>query len=271
MDPNESLERESIRQRGSLIALVGTTTRVFEDCLLSNGALIEAPSQLPSYPATARDGFRVRPGRELALAILAMDGLGRDVRPILLPWLFEHAESFDEEGVLRFVYDPIGALLDANFDSFGMIFLHSAVARNPESEIAKRVIDRLLMGSLNQFDVVEGDRQKINSESAAVNLAWLSDLPDFNWMNDEKAIWKHFLFIAAEAESRNRESARRDFLKAIDSADMDGHFAESKDDPAYEASPTPYLLSHLCFVLAAQRTGELDLIPKSGYTGRRRF
>ena len=266
MDSDESVDRLSELQRGSLIARVGTTTRVFDDCRRPDGALIEAPSHLPSYPAEARNGFRVRPGRELALAIIAFDGLRRDVRPQLLPWLIDRAEKFSDDGLLRTEYSPTGEIVDGRIDLTGMALLHRAVSVNGENTLATLVQKRLSLGLNSQPGTA--DLRTRSVENAADNplLSEFSRLPEFSWRDGEQSIWKRFFQIACEAELSRSRSSRRDFLEAIELADMDGHFSESTE----MGSPTPYLLSHLCFLLAAHRTRELELIPKSGYTGMRR-
>ena len=127
----------SAAPRGDLIALVGTTTRVFDDCLLPNGALVEAPGHLSFYPSAARDAMRCRPGRDLALAIAAMDALGRDVRAPLLRWLGERAAGFGDDALLRRAYAVHGPVLDERHDLVGTGLLLRAISADPAAALAE--------------------------------------------------------------------------------------------------------------------------------------
>lgn len=115
--------------RGDLIALVGTTTRLYADCLLPNGALVEAPAHLPFYPAKARDTLRCRPGLDAAVAILAMDALGRDVRTPLLRWVRDRAAGFADDGLLHRAYHVHGPVADDRRDLLGTALLLYAINR----------------------------------------------------------------------------------------------------------------------------------------------
>lgn len=116
----------ALAERGDLIALVGTSTRVMDDCRLPNGALIDAPSHLPSYPVTATDGLACTPGLTIPLAILAGDALGRDERSAVLPWLLSRAEGFVDRG-LSGRYAVQGREIDSRTDEVAAAFLLQAI------------------------------------------------------------------------------------------------------------------------------------------------
>lgn len=142
VSPGPAGTPEEAVQQGDLIALVGTTTRLFEECLLPNGALVEAPVHLPFYPAGARDAFRCRPGILVAFAISSMDALGRNVRAPLLRWIRDRAAGFGDDGLLRAAYAVHGPVLDARHDLIGSGLLLWATSSRPErasNEIAQEV------------------------------------------------------------------------------------------------------------------------------------
>ncbi|MDP9472028.1 MAG: hypothetical protein M3Q71_15410 [Chloroflexota bacterium] len=133
---------ETAFRQGDLVALVGTTTRLYEECLLPNGALVEAPTHLPFYPAGARDAFRCRPGTLVSFAISAMDALGRDVRAPLLRWIRDRAAGFADDGLLRHAYAVHGPVLDTAHDVLGSGLLLWAINARPqraESDVAQEV------------------------------------------------------------------------------------------------------------------------------------
>ena len=125
-------ETAALGQRGDLIALIGTTTRLYADCLLPNGALLEAPSHLPFYPATARDAFRCRPGLLITNAIKAMDALGRDARTPVLRWLRDRAAGFRDDGLLRTTYLVHGPPAEKRPDPIGTGALLAAIFARPD-------------------------------------------------------------------------------------------------------------------------------------------
>ncbi len=123
---------EAPSRQGDLVALVGTTTRLFDECLLPNGALIEAPTHLPFYPPGARDAFRCRPGTLISFAISTMDVLGRDLRAPLLRWIRDRAAGFADDGLLRRAYAVHGPVLDAAHDVIGSGLLLWAINVRPQ-------------------------------------------------------------------------------------------------------------------------------------------
>lgn len=134
MTDRSSVHREefdpelALAQRGDVIALLGTSSRVLDDCRFPNGAVVIAPGHLPSYPRYAPNGLVCEPGLTLALAIAALDELGRDERASLLAWVAERASGFEEDGVLRARYAVNGSVLDAAPDRIGTGLLLTAIA-----------------------------------------------------------------------------------------------------------------------------------------------
>lgn len=92
-----------------IAALVAASLRVFDDCLLPNGCIVAAPSQMPYYPRQAKSYLYVWPGRDSGFILAGMAALGRDVRAALLRWLLERAEGFAETGLIYEEYHPSGS------------------------------------------------------------------------------------------------------------------------------------------------------------------
>lgn len=155
-------------QQGDLIALVGTTTRVLDDCRVANGALVFAPSQLPSYPVGAPDGMVCRPGETLALAIAAADRLGRNERDSLLAWLTNRAAGFNDDGYLRRAYAVHGRVTDRRPDRMGTAMLLWAICAWPDRCTAEPV--RAIVRQLAAGLALGRDRRQA-SPSPTVNLA----------------------------------------------------------------------------------------------------
>ena len=155
-------------QRGDLIVLVGTTTRVLDDCRIQNGALVVAPSQLPSYPVAAPDGMTCRPGETLPLAIAASDGLGRNERQAVLDWLTRRAGGFNDEGYLRRAYALHGRVTDRRPDRLGTALLLWSVCAHPDRATAEPV--RAIVRQLAAGLALGRDRRQA-SPSATVDLA----------------------------------------------------------------------------------------------------
>lgn len=132
--------------RGDVIALLGVSTRVVEECLTPNGALIEAPVQIPSFPSTARDCHRCLPGRDVAAAVLAMDALGRSLRAPLCRWILGRATGFLDDGLLRTSYLPHGPVLDGSVDAAGSALLLAALHAAPLVDEGLAVAKRLKEG-----------------------------------------------------------------------------------------------------------------------------
>lgn len=81
--------------------LTNSTVSVFEDCIVENGAIIAANSDMAYYPETAVDYRYVWP-RDAAFIIYAADTLGMttDIKANFVQWLLDRAESFSESGTL---------------------------------------------------------------------------------------------------------------------------------------------------------------------------
>ena len=155
-------------QQGDLIALIGTTTRVLDDCRITNGALVVAPSQLPSYPVGAPDGMVCRPGETLTLAIAAADRLDRNERTPLLAWLTNRAAGFNDEGYLRRSYALHGRVTDRRPDRMGTAMLLWAICARPERCAAEPV--RAIVRQLAAGLALGRDRRQ-TSPSPTVDLA----------------------------------------------------------------------------------------------------
>lgn len=161
---------------GELVALVGTTTRVYADCLLPNGALVEAPAHLPFYPATARDTLRCRPGLDLPLAVLAMATLGRDVRTPLLRWLVDRAAGFTDDGLLHRVYHVHGPSVDDTPDHFGTALLLYAICDGhsaPVSPLVERVSRSVASALAIRWD---GQNESFRDHSRPGAVVWAAEL-----------------------------------------------------------------------------------------------
>lgn len=155
-------------QQGDLIALIGTTLRVLDDCRIANGAVVVSPSHLPSYPVDAPDGMACRPGETLALAIAATDALDRNERDPLLPWLTDRASGFNDEGYLRRSYALHGRVTDRRPDRSGTALLLWSICSHPDrvtTEPVRAIVRQLAAGlSLGR------DRRQA-SPSSTVDLA----------------------------------------------------------------------------------------------------
>jgi len=74
----------------------------------------------------------------------------------------------------------------------------------------------------------------------------------------------------ALAHAGQQRDALLYFNLGLATADASGHLPERADQAGLPPSPRPYLLSHLLFLAAAESTGQLQRVPRSGYIGRRR-
>jgi len=89
-------------------ALVASSLKVFDECLLPNGCLVAAPSQMPYFPSSAKSYLYCWPGRDLGFSLAGMETLGREVRDPLLHWMLDRAEGFRESGLIFEEYHPNG-------------------------------------------------------------------------------------------------------------------------------------------------------------------
>ncbi|CAA9536896.1 MAG: hypothetical protein AVDCRST_MAG73-1415 [uncultured Thermomicrobiales bacterium] len=173
-DPAVSPPSDSPARRGDLIALIGTTTRVYDECLLPNGALVSAPAHLPFYPARATDAFLCRPGPTIAAAILAMDALGRDVRTPPLRWLRDRAAGFGDDGLLRRAYQIHGPVRDDRPDLIGSGILLAAIVRR--SDRAQGEIATAVCRALASAIAVRWDGQRFRDHPDAVGAIRAAEL-----------------------------------------------------------------------------------------------
>lgn len=103
-----AFERLDLQTRGDIVALVSTSSRVFQDCLLPNGCLVASPSHAPYFPRQAKSYLYCWPGRDLGFSVAGMEALGHSVRDPLLRWMLERAEGFRETGLIYEEYHPNG-------------------------------------------------------------------------------------------------------------------------------------------------------------------
>lgn len=190
-------------QLGDLIVLIGTTTRVLDDCRIANGAVVVSPSHLPSYPVEAPDGMACRPGESLALTIASTDALGRNERNSILAWLTARAAGFNDDGYLRRSYAIHGRVTDRRPDRMGTALLLWAICALPERSTTDpvRAIVRQLAAGLS----LGRDRRQA-SPSPTVDLAESA--------LSAMALHSVFAILPADEWERaaNREDERRDAL-----------------------------------------------------------
>ncbi len=348
---------------GDVVALVGTTTRVYADCLLPNGALVAAPAHLPFYPATARDTMHCRPGLDASFAILGMATLGRDVRTPLLRWLVDRAAGFGDDGLLYRRYHLYGPSSDSTPDLLGTALLLYAVCHDQlgtMSPLAERASRSLASALAVGWDAAQGTFRHYSTPGGVVRAAELSAVasalstagavlgiqewtrvadrvrpvadeaieqtfqrPSFGddadssdeslfallslgWpfghkgnglkatraaermmmeragaelhngerehrINHTRAVRpaETFWLARALAQASQQRDALRYFNLGLATADASGHLPERADQAGLSPSPRPYLMSHLLFLAAAEATGQLQRVPRSGYSGQR--
>jgi GH15 family glucan-1,4-alpha-glucosidase len=129
-------------ERATVDALVASSLRVFEDCLLPNGCIVAAPSQMPYYPRQAKSYAYVWPGRDSGFIIAGMQALGRDVRGPLLRWLVERAEGFVETGLIYEEYHPSGSRRGPEWqpDQAGTLLWTLCRAPRPTDALEQQVV-----------------------------------------------------------------------------------------------------------------------------------
>lgn len=99
--------------------LITATRRVFNGCLMPNGAIVAAPVHQPYYPKEAASYMNVWPGRDVGFSLAAMLSIGEDHYESFLGWLWERAEDVQTSP------DPSHqGLLFRNYYLNGRIFLH---------------------------------------------------------------------------------------------------------------------------------------------------
>ena len=143
--PNDDAAFEALeaQERMAIRALVDASLGVFEDCVLPNGSIVAAPSQMPYYPRQAKSYLYVWPGRDSGFIIAGMQALGRDVREPLLRWIVERAEGFLETGLLYEEYHPSGSRRGPEWqpDQAGTLLWTLCRQPQPDDALERRVIE----------------------------------------------------------------------------------------------------------------------------------
>lgn len=272
--------------RGDTIALAGTTSRLFDECLLANGALIEAPGGQPFYPDDARDPFRVFPGRDIPITLAAMQTMGRDLREPLTRWLAQRVIATPWPVVLATSYHVHGPVTDARPDGEGTALLQRTLTMRQGHERlpSTSIVAGALLASRDATPASLIAKSLANriarTPSALATRLWSGQLPDDelrvlverlveDWKGNEAAPLTSsptLLFSLSVAADRIGELdiASAAYVAGLAHSDHDGHFPEGVD----AASPRPWLHAHMAFLLAADRVGGLRALPKSGYTRR---
>jgi len=134
--------------------LIEVSTTVFDACLLPNGCLVAAPSHLDIYPSSAKSYLYCWPGRDLGFALVAMEGLGRDVRRPLLRWIWDRAEDFQQTGLIYEEYHPNGPRRGAEWQPDQAGTLLWALCRQPNhaDPIEVDVVRKLADGLVTMWD-----------------------------------------------------------------------------------------------------------------------
>jgi GH15 family glucan-1,4-alpha-glucosidase len=122
--------------------LVASSERVFFDCLLPNGCLVAAPSQMPYFPSVAKSYLYCWPGRDLGFSLVGMEALGHDVRESLLGWILDRAEGFRDTGLIFEEYHPNGPRRGPEWqpDQAGTLLWALCRAPRTESERERQVV-----------------------------------------------------------------------------------------------------------------------------------
>jgi GH15 family glucan-1,4-alpha-glucosidase len=128
--------------------LVESSVRVYQDCLLPNGCLVAAPSQMPYYPKEAKSYLYCWPGRDLGFSIVGMETLGHDVREPLLRWMLDRAEGFRETGLIYEEYHPNGPRRGPDWQPDQAGTLLWALCRSPGSTDAEAEVVQLAADGL---------------------------------------------------------------------------------------------------------------------------
>ena len=128
--------------RGDIVALVSTSQRVYEDCLLPNGCLVASPSHAPYFPRQAKSYLYCWPGRDLGFSVVGMEVLGRSVRDPLLRWMLERAEGFRETGLIYEEYHPNGPRRGPEWqpDQAGTLLWALCRSPRPDSDMEREVV-----------------------------------------------------------------------------------------------------------------------------------
>ena len=136
--------------------LLKKSEEVFHDCLLPNGCLVAAPTQMPYYPSMASNYFRSWPGRDLGYCVTGALHLGIDAYPQVLSWIWERAENFQKaenkelEGLLIKSYHPNGRMAEGAFQPDQNATLIWAISKYSEgrelSDLETKVMNKATEG-----------------------------------------------------------------------------------------------------------------------------
>lgn len=160
------------RQKEKIDNLIEKTREVFNDCLLPNGCLIAAPTQMPYYPSTAKSYLYCWPGRDLGFNVTAGLHIGIDVFEDILNWIWERAEDYQtaiakwKEGLLFRSYHPNGRIRERSFqpDQTGTLLwaIYEYSKKNKLPSLAEKIIKKSTKGLTgvwieNQFKIPTED------------------------------------------------------------------------------------------------------------------
>lgn len=146
--------------RAEIDRLVEVSVRVYHDCLLPNGCLVAAPSQMPYYPRDAKSYLYCWPGRDLGFAVAGMETLGYNVREPLLGWILDKAEGFRETGLIYEEYHPNGPRKGPEWQPDQAGTLLWALCRSPQpGEVERRVVQLAADGLVRHWTGRSFDRR----------------------------------------------------------------------------------------------------------------
>lgn len=136
--------------RAAIDRLVESSVRVYHDCLLPNGCLVAAPSQMPYYPPMAKSYLYCWPGRDLGFSIVGMESLGHQVREPLLRWILDTAEGFRETGLIYEEYHPNGPRKGPEWQPDQAGTLLWALCRSPQPSATERDVVQIAAEGLTR-------------------------------------------------------------------------------------------------------------------------
>jgi hypothetical protein len=220
-------------------AIASATAAIFDDCFLPNGGLIAAPCQLPIYPIDAPQRFVCHPGRDIPLAIAAMNILGRDVSAQLAPWVFDRALR---TGFLVHAYAPNGLPTTNGPDRDGARLIAAAIGPlHHENRVllAEGVATRPADSNDDLIDRI------VDATPASVMLG------------DSTPLWAVIARIVRLGRDGDHAATRERIHEVAALADRAAHLPEWAPVAGAPAPPRPSLASHCAFVIAAHAAGML--------------
>jgi hypothetical protein len=220
-------------------AVIAASSRVFDSCLLPNGGLMAAPCHLLEYPLDAPGRFQCLPGRDIPLAIAGMRLLGRDVKPMLTPWLFDRALA---NGYLVHLYNPNGLPASTGNDNPGARLIAAAIGT---------------VSHPNRVLLAEGSGVgTVRNVDDLVEII-LDRIPDGSVAGDSIPLWVEIMRLARTYRPDHHDVAVNGLLTFAALADERGHLPEWSSRPGSPRAPRPSLPSHMAFVIAAHVIGAL--------------